>query len=372
VSHDPPGIDRRAFLQALAALGFVPGCAPVPRGPWVVSARDASDGSHGLVAAGPEGLVLDLQTAFRGHGAACDPAHPGRIALFARRPGQEAVIVDLVGGRELARLTCPDGLRMQGHGAFDTNRGLLYVALADERTADGVLGVWDTQTWAWVDALPSHGMGPHEIRLMPDGSTLAVANGGLLTRPESGREVLNLDTMVASLAMVDLDSGALVDEAHFPVDKASVRHLDVADDGTVAVGVQIQREAVGHDGRLPLVGSYRQGEGLTVFEAPPLLDTMDDYVGSVAISHRARVVATSSPRGSIVLFWDLDTGVLRGQHDLADVCGLAVDEAAGRFLLSNSLGHLRSIDVSTLVERTEDRQHFDDVRWDNHMTLVMI
>ncbi|MEO0601611.1 MAG: DUF1513 domain-containing protein, partial [Myxococcota bacterium] len=246
----------------------------------------------------------------------------------------------------------------------------LFGTLADEMTGAGTLGVWRTDTWAQVDALPTRGIGPHEVRLMPDGRTLVVANGGLLTRPETGREVLNLETMDSSLVFVDSTSGEVTEQSRLDVPKASLRHLDVTDDGVVVVGAQIQRDVVGHDDVLPLVAAHRPGTGLVAFETPELVAAMADYVGSVALSSRSRIAATSSPRGNLVLFWDVDRGEIVGRHAFSDVSGLAVDEQRARFVLSNSFGQVRTLDAFTLAEDDGARRDFDDVRWDNHLTLV--
>ena len=56
-----------------------------------------------------------------------------------------------------------------------------------------------TDDYRQVGELPAHGVGPHEVVLMPDGKTLAVANGGIRTHPDRDRVPLNLDSMQPSL-----------------------------------------------------------------------------------------------------------------------------------------------------------------------------
>lgn len=48
-----------------------------------------------------------------------------------------------------------------------------------------VIGVWKTEAgYTRCDEFPSGGIGPHDLRLMPDSGTLVVANGALpLTLP---------------------------------------------------------------------------------------------------------------------------------------------------------------------------------------------
>ena len=46
--------------------------------------------------------------------------------------------------------------------------------------------------FARVGEFPTHGVGPHELLLLGDGRTLAVANGGIETHPDFGRAKLNI------------------------------------------------------------------------------------------------------------------------------------------------------------------------------------
>ncbi|MEM6931835.1 MAG: DUF1513 domain-containing protein [Myxococcota bacterium] len=363
-------LGRRQLVWGLGTLALLPTGCTTSAGTWWVSAQGDDAERFSLLAASPAGPTTNVPSGFRGHGLAVHPQISGRVVMFARRPGTEGLVVDLGEPRSATSLACRSGLRMQGHGAFSPDGQWLFGTLADEATGAGALGVWRTDSWAQVDELPTQGIGPHEVRLMPDGRTLVVANGGLLTRPETGREVLNLDTMDSSIVFVDIDSGEVNEQARVGVPKASLRHLDITDDGVVVVGAQIQRAAVGHDDVLPLVAAHRPSTGLVAFDTPDLVAAMADYVGSVTLSSRSRIAATSSPRGNLVLFWDIDRGALVGQHAFTDVSGLAVDEAAGTFVLTNSFGQVRTLDAFTLAEDESARRDFDDVRWDNHLTLV--
>src|SRR3546814_9184204 len=97
--------------------------------------------------------------------------------------------------------------------------------------------------------------------------TLAVCNGGIRTHPDFPRAKLNLATMRPSLAYIDRHKGRLIAEARWPDDRhqLSIRHLDVATDGTVAFGMQYK----GPKGdAMPLVAMHR-GAGALVPLAMP-------------------------------------------------------------------------------------------------------
>ncbi|MCG8122835.1 MAG: DUF1513 domain-containing protein, partial [Candidatus Thiodiazotropha taylori] len=216
----------------------------------------------------------------------------------------------------------------------------------------------------------SHGIGPHELKLLNDDKTLVVANGGILTHPDSGRKKLNLDSMSSNLCYIDSNSGKKLALHRLDETKASIRHLDVADDDTVAFAMQFQREAVAHDSLVPLTATHRLGDSLHLLKAPEaIVMQLRDYIGSVAINNKNRVVGFTSPKGSIAVFWNLKNGAFRGYHQLHDVCGIAVTEDQRYFALTSSNGQMRLLDAQTLKEDRAHRQH-PDIRWDNHLLLT--
>ena len=380
-----------AQLMALASFPALTVASPSPpsasppykaqtksRELWV-SAQGASAGEFGLGWAAPSSAHANIHTnntsgkirsRFRGHGAA---QHPRRksVVMFARRPGRFGLEIDMSNGQILNEFRCADHRHMLGHGCFSKDGQWLFSSEADYRTGEGKIVVRDTDGYRIREEWPSYGIGPHEIRLMPDGNRLAVANGGILTHPDSGRKPLNLDSMQSSLTYIDTGSGKKTDVFYLPEPKASIRHLDVADDGTVAFATQLQRQAAGHDRVVPLGGVHKPGQALKLFTQPEaLIGRMNDYMGSVAVNSHSRLAGFSSPRGDLVAFWHLDSGELAGYHSLRDVCGLATSVDQKHFVISNSFGQLRVLNATTLQELTAARQKLDNFRWDNHLLAI--
>jgi hypothetical protein len=61
------------------------------------------------------------------------------------------------------------------------------------RKGEGVIGVWDVDNnYRRGNKFKSCGIGPHELIMPDDGRTLAVANGGMLTHPDTGLRKLNI------------------------------------------------------------------------------------------------------------------------------------------------------------------------------------
>ncbi len=245
---------------------------------------------------------------------------------------------------------------------------------AHEKTGQGRISVWETQSFTLVETFSSHGIGPHEIALMPDNQTLVIANGGLHKKATGNREILNLDSMDSNLVYLDSQNGDLISQHRVKDKTASLRHLDVALDGTVAVAVQVKRKTAGHNRPIPLAMIHSPGQKqLTPLHAPEKLHSkLNDYMGSVCIHSQQGIAAFTSPKGDLALFWDVDSGQFLNQHAFHNVCGLTLDSEKKHFILSNSAGKIRQINILTLEEDRSRRMSFPNIHWDNHMLTAQI
>ncbi len=362
-------IDRRRLLiggAAALAVARFGGAAAAPAGAPFVSSRADGAGANfvtGFDAAG--GIVFDHALPARGHGSAFGAQ--GRIVHFARRPGRFALVLDSY-GRVAARIDSVVGRHFEGHGAFSPDGGLLYATENDIEAARGVIGVYDAgDAFRRVAEFDSGGMDPHELRLMPDGTTLVVANGGILTHPDYPQENLDIAGMDPSLAYVDRRDGTLVARHRLPAElrQLSIHHLAVAGDGTVYAVVQ---DAIKRAEVLPLVIEHRPGaEPAWIDPGAPTTARLAGYCGSAAIDRGGRIVAVSSPRGGYVMFWDRAEQRALGGLELADVCGLAPAAAAGTFVVTSGQGgallHDAPRGASTPIPAPLVARSY----WDNHV-----
>lgn len=307
-------------------------------------------------------------TSFRGHGLCQNPIRPDQVIMFSRRPGTHGIRLSTKTNKINATFDSAEDRYMQGHGCYSADGKLLFSTESSISSGKGKITVRDAETLERINEFDSHGIGPHEIKLMPDGQTLVVANGGLLTHPDSGREILNLDTMRSSLNYIDSRNGELISEHFLSESKASIRHIDVSTDGMVAIALQVQRKAMDNNELIPLAAIHRAGLPIQTLNAPDALMTqLNDYMGSVIIHNASRIAAFTSPKGDLAMFWHLDDLSLQGYHAFHDVCGLTISQDNKYFILSNSAGKIRQIDTRTLKESTRKRMKFHNVSWDNHM-----
>lgn len=353
---------RRAFLASLLASGAAPrlGWAAAGNPAYLAAARTA-DGSFAL-----HGLDKDGQSLFhiplpaRGHAGAGHPTRAEAVG-FARRPGTFALVIDCATGALRHRLTPAEGRHFNGHGCYAMNGAWLLTAEQYSDTSAGAIGVWDVEAgYRRIGEYASGGTGPHDLRLMPDGQTLAVANGGIATDP-SDRRKLNIATMRPNLSYLNL-AGEVVDQIELAPDlhHNSIRHLALRSDGLLAFAMQWE----GEEGAAPpLLGLHRRGAA-PILASAPLADeiAMQGYAGSVAFSGDGTEVAITSPRGGRLHRFSAE-GVFAGPVSRADVCGLA-PRATG-FFLSDGLGGLLALQGGHTRALSQGA-----LAWDNHIVWL--
>ena len=127
----------------------------------------------------------------RGHDVALN-ARRREVAVFARRPGNWFTVIDSGTGIPRHTIHAPEGRHFYGHGVFSGDGRFLYATENNMASGDGSSASMPRLTAiARIGEFASGGIGPHDLVLMPDGRSLAVANGGLRTHPDTGRETLN-------------------------------------------------------------------------------------------------------------------------------------------------------------------------------------
>jgi uncharacterized protein len=367
-------IQRRVFLKTLAATLFAAGALPLPgragpasRPAWLSALADGAGGYSfaGLSADGAP--AFDVALPARGHSAALHPVRPVCV-VFARRPGTFALAVDWETGVVLHRIDSRPDRHFYGHGVFSADGGTLFATENDFAGRRGVIGIFDADAgYQRIGEFPSHGVGPHDIRLLEDERTLVIANGGIETHPDAGREKLNLDDMQASLAYVDTADGHLRGGWRLSPEwnRLSIRHLALGQDGAVVVAMQFE----GPPGETaPLICLHRGEDDLRLLEAPDdIALRMRNYAGSAAVDAAGRIAAVSAPRGNLVTFWRVADGEFIGSTDVPDGCGVAATGVPDEFALSSGLSGVMLHNAVTGLQRRLPSPFADAVHWDNHL-----
>lgn len=375
---------RRQFSALVSGLVAAPAFAIAGGNEEVsslfLSAASDGDDKHWVIGFRQAGekiiQVFKHQLPARAHHIAIHEG-TGIYAVIARRPGRYLFLGDLDSGNRLAEINVPDDRHLYGHGVFSSDGSHFYTAESAWQFINGDSGrvvVWDVSREGQTISIqrtaeyPSYGIGPHELLLKND-STLVIANGGIRTHPDRGREKLNIESMQPSLAYINAGNGNL-EEQHFldaEYHQASIRHMDINDAGQVAIGLQYEGEPFD---RVPLVVLHERGGPLKPLWAPePQQGQMKQYVGSVRFDTHGRYFAASCPRGNIITFWDADSGELVNSLRSRDGCGICAYE--GGFLYTAGTGRISFYDPSDDTISELDTTETGKVFWDNHLTRML-
>jgi uncharacterized protein len=307
-------------------------------------------------------LIAAIDLPMRGHDVAFSPS-AGRAIVFARRPGTLAVVFDPSGREGPVTIASPADRHFFGHGAFSADGRLLYAAENDFAANRGVVGIYDVAGgYRRLGEFPAYGIGPHEILLMPDGKTLAIANGGIETHPDYGRAELNLDAMAPSLVFVDTTDGSLVGELRLDaaLHQLSIRHLAVDASNRLWFGCQFRGPG---DARPQLIGYATPDGDIRLIELPSdALGDLANYVGGLAVSADRETIAVSSPVGGTVLTIDTRSAAPGTRLRFAHTCGVAPDRTG--FVAGNGLGQLQG-----LAGSNQPRRQFDFL-FDEHLRSI--
>jgi hypothetical protein len=369
-------IDRRQFLLGSGAALWGAGSRPsfaVPAGAeeTYFSARaDGADNNQVVAFGGGGDILLDCALPARCHAIAVRPDGAQCVAV-ARRPGTFAVVIDLVKRAVAQEIASTPGRTFAGHAVFAADGRRLLMTEDDADLEEGFVSVRDVEDgYRATRCFRTHGIGPHELLWSADGRTIAIANGGILINPDSGRAPLNIDSMQPSLALIDAADGSLRQQVRLPAElhQLSIRHLAVLSGGRLAFGMQYQGP-LGDD--VPLVGLLAPDGAVDLLEMPAEFGArVRQYIGSVAADASGRWLATSAPRGNVVLFWDAETGVFAGTIDIADGCGLSRTSRGGEFLLTSGTGIVERVTCGgPLHPQKMASAALADGRWDNHVSF---
>ncbi len=361
--------NRRAFLSgcsaSLATVTLLPGLtfAAARKSQWLTGFASTT-GDYGIARINADLTVTPiLSSTERLHGILC---HPKRTEFCApsRRPGTVFSVLTEDGAVLLNG--APDNRHYYGHGTYSANGATLFLTENDFESEQGVIGIYDVNDhYRRMGEISSGGIGPHEIVLHPDGQHLVVANGGILTHPNSGRAKLNLDTMYSTLCLIEIKSGKVVEKSSLAGDQyhLSIRHLAVSKNGSIVFGTQSQYHSVDNTS---LVGGWVPGS--SPFMLPRPLNgwhSTNGYIGSITLDAPGNVIAATCPRADEVHFWNFHDQKYIGSFQDKDICGISSGDGSHQFLITSGAGRVALLDCQSSNTNTL-RSKLYAMRFDNH------
>lgn len=365
-------LSRRAFLaSSLAALSIPTWASAVPveaQGELFFSAFSKSKTAHYLGAFGSNGnLLWSMPLPDRAHAPVVHPTH-SVVGAVARRPGFYMDFFNPLTGDAIKRIAPLAEHHFYGHAVFSQDGERLITQENHFPTGAGKIVVRSWPQGEVLNEYSSGGIGPHESVLM-DQDVLVIANGGLRTHPDNDREIMNLESMSPNVTFLSLKDGSVLNQAqHEPsLHKLSIRHLDVNNQGIVALGFQYQGELWEN---VPLVAlASVDSDTLEYLDMPEQVRArFKQYCGSVCFDTSGETLAISTPRGGFVAYWDVPSRTFLGVDNCRDVCGLVATNKKDEFVLTSGTGkQLISLPRNHQISQINQ---LADLHWDNHLRRV--
>lgn len=303
--------------------------------------------------------------ALPGRGHALSASHDGRwLACSARRPGNWLKVVDAVNGRTVADIRANGADYYNGHVRYSLDDRYLFATQTEADTLNGYIGIYDAaDNYRYLGKYLTLGQDPHELIPLPDGKTLAIANGGFIKSKKDGTPE-NLDEMASSLVYMDAASGKILAQYQPQHPWMSLRHMTLSKTGELLIGVQYQGSLFDP---IPLVLGHNGEDQLQPYQADEMVyAAFSQYVASMATDSEGRFALSTSPKKGAIVLWDIARRSAIQQYQLRDVAGACWHEHAGAFVVSNSLGQLMFINPE-LPQAEKQFHYMANHHWDNHM-----
>ncbi|MBN7771076.1 DUF1513 domain-containing protein [Marinobacter daepoensis] len=361
-------IHRRSLLKATlagCATATLVGCSLLPRKTGSQPERYSGavglpNGGFGVSAFDRAGATLwQAPVDTRCH-SGCNRPGQDEILFFERRPGWSFYVFDAATGQRRHRILAQNGEHFVGHGVFSPDGRWLYTTASRYEQGQGIVAVYDAQRgYQRTQTFELGGIGPHEITLHPDGNTLVVGLGGILTHPDYDRIKLNLDTMAPALILMDRHSGSITGRLAPAHHHQSTRHVSTSANGQIYAAYQYQ----GPRHETPALLARLENGQLREYRFDPLTQSaLGNYIASVVAHPENDLVAAASPVGGTAILFQGSTGALITRLLLPDCAGIQ-SLAGGDFLVSSGQGKLVRLSAHYPAREVA---HLP-VHWDHHL-----
>ncbi|HTN33355.1 MAG TPA: DUF1513 domain-containing protein [Marinobacter sp.] len=360
---------RTLFKASLAAsaVATLSGCSllrgTTQSGPGqLAGAVGLPDGTFAINAIDLQGRQLwQAPVESRCH-SGCTRPSSNELLFVERRPGWSFYVFNIHTGERLHHIKAEGGEHFVGHGIFSPGGDYLYVPASRYEQGEGIVAVYDSQqNYKRVKTLELKGIGPHQLVMHPDGQTLIVALGGILTHPDYDRIKLNLDTMKPALILMDRNSGEILARFAPSHHQLSCRHVDVSPGGNIYAAYQYQGPR--YETR-PLVARYRGGQYEEIDFGHEVLAELGNYIASVVAHPENDLVALASPIGGTALIFEGSSGRIVSKTRIKDCAG-AEALPGGDFLISSGQGEL----IHLSAHRSPVELARMPLHWDHHLVL---
>jgi hypothetical protein len=238
---------RRRWINASAGAAlssFAARTRAAARNADVLAAAWQVEAGHQVGVLSKAGKTLRIAAAVhvptRAHGLRAE--NRDTLLTVARRPG-DWMLRWRRDGRPLQWAWIEPDRSFNGHLVASDDGRTLYTTETSLESGHGLIGVRDARSLEKTAEWPTFGLDPHDL-LLDNRGCLMVANGGISTRPETGRVKLNIEHMDSSLVCIDTRDGQVRGQWRLDDRRLSLRHLAWGSKGGAGgrLGVALQAE----------------------------------------------------------------------------------------------------------------------------------
>ena len=314
-------------------------------------------------------VISDISVPDEVHLAVMSPDNKS-ILVNSRKPGASLLKYSL-SGELIAELKPLKDQHFEGHAIFSIDEKYLYVTASDFQQGSGKLLKLNSHDLSLIEMYNTNGIGPHEL-VWQAPNIIAIANTGVLTHPDSGRDILNLDNIQSNVVLFNTLDKTQVHEWTVPLAGLSARHLDRMDNGDLVIGCQYKKE----DQRPPCVAFATKGEALRFADRQneTLHWDMKGYTASIKSIPNSDQALISNPRGQLLTQWrdptsnsETEISQLVNSFDIKYNKGIKLTKKGNQAWFSLGAGELLFLDIESQTLNSTTVKVKSNIWWGNHL-----
>jgi hypothetical protein len=257
---------------------------------------------------------------FLPHGVHSNPANKSRMALFEKK-GPGACEFDLTSRKITRYIPTHKGRHFYGHGAYTLNGETLFATETELTNMRGVIAIRNTRDMDYLGEFPSYGLEPHECKLIDNGRTLVVTNGGGTVSGQA-----------PSVAYIDVNNQQLIEKVELSNDAINAGHIAVAEDGSLVV-VSAPRLGLGET-HLGGVSIRPKGETMQTIKKEAISQQIYGEALSVVIVPGKGIAAVTHPSSNMITLWSTKNRSLIKTLQIESPRGIALSADNSQLLIS--------------------------------------
>ena len=319
------------------------------------------------------GSTRTVATGFEGHSVVAKPGEPGRVVMFAQRPGTRCAEVDIVRGELVRVFDSQPGRHFYGHGMYTADAAHLFTTENSYEDGRGIVTIRSDDDLEVIEEFDTHGLDPHELYFIESGRVAVVANGGLKTSPKhrDGYRDYDRENMRSSLVLIEAANGKLIDRFELENRWLSIRHLSISPNQTIAMAIQDKEKGSDFSGGPLICVRFPDGRVVEMKDGDGLYRRMNYHTLSISLFEERSVLGVTSPTGNRVTFWNSATGELLREAEIENPSGIALTSDHQRFVVTSNRTGVHLFDSNDLTQEPNELDPNVSIKWGSHLASIV-